>query len=58
MKFEEIQYLIGISISLLLMLLLFFLVLFFYLKKSKTTESYTDKLGKDAETKVNNLVQI
>jgi hypothetical protein len=57
MKFEEIQYLIGISISLFIMALIFFVSLFLYLKKTKTTDSYTDKLGKDAETKVNKLVQ-
>ncbi len=57
MKFEEIQYLIGISVSLFLMLLFFFLLLFLYLKRNKTKESYTDKLGKDAENQVNNLVQ-
>ncbi len=57
MEFEEIQYLIGISVSLFLMLLFFFLALFLYLKKNKGKESYTDKLGKDAEDKVNKLVQ-
>lgn len=57
MNSEEIKYLIGISISLFLMISLIILFSYFILKKKKSKESYTDKLGKDAELKVNNIIQ-
>lgn len=57
MNSEEIKYLIGISISLFIMILIFILVLFIFLKRKKTKGSYTDKLGKDAEVKINNIIQ-
>ncbi|MGL6125430.1 MAG: nuclease-related domain-containing protein [Metamycoplasmataceae bacterium] len=57
MNSEEILYLVGISISLFLMLLILAIFLFIFLKRKKTKESYTDKLGKDAEQKVNNIIQ-
>ncbi|MGL4252269.1 MAG: nuclease-related domain-containing protein [Metamycoplasmataceae bacterium] len=57
MTWEDIKYLIGISLSLFLILILIIVSLVIFFKKKKTTESYTDKLGKDAEIKVNNIIQ-
>ncbi|MGL5617956.1 MAG: nuclease-related domain-containing protein [Metamycoplasmataceae bacterium] len=57
MTWEDIKYLIGISISLFLLLVLIVISLIIFLKKKKTKESYTDKLGKEAEIKVNNIIQ-
>ncbi|MGL5204777.1 MAG: nuclease-related domain-containing protein [Metamycoplasmataceae bacterium] len=57
MTWEEIKYLIGISISLFLILIIIIIILIIFFKKRKTRDSYTSKLGKEAEIKVNNIIQ-
>ncbi|MDK2819979.1 MAG: NERD domain-containing protein [Mycoplasmataceae bacterium] len=57
MDFEKVKYIIGISISMLfiLALLIFFFVRF--LNKRMPKESYTDKLGREAENKINKIIK-
>lgn len=57
MTLVEIKYLIGISISLFLMILLIIISLLIFLRSKKKSQSTTDKLGKDAEDKVNMIIQ-
>ncbi|MGL5732701.1 MAG: nuclease-related domain-containing protein [Metamycoplasmataceae bacterium] len=57
MTWEDIKYLIGISISLFFLIVLIVVSLVIFFKKKKTKESYTDRLGKEAEVKVNNIMQ-
>ncbi len=58
MSSEEIKYLVGISISLFLIILFLIIFSFLFLRRKKSKESYTDKLGKEAEDKVNNIMQV
>lgn len=55
---EKIKYLIGISVALFLMILIFIIFLVIFFKKKKTKESFTDKLGREAEDKINTMIQL
>lgn len=57
MNFEEVKYIIGISISMFLMLLILVFILIKFLAKRKPKESYTDKLGRESENKINKIIK-